>query len=133
MLKVTFPRVLLPGLFAFLAIVGAGCGPSDADIEEAVREHYEAGTSLDGLTGTRTTVNTVKVLKRGDGYTHHLTGTTMYPVRVYVKGTTITGLWRKEQSTFERQEELQITWQEPDRSRVDPGPGRWVVWQLVKF
>jgi len=136
MLKATFPQALLLALVAFLAIAAAGCGgPSDADIEKAVREHYESGSSTDGLMEVRTQVNIVRVLKRGEAYGSWLTGSTMYPVRVHVQGTTIRGgrLFPKTQSSFEHTEEFQITWQEPDRSRVDPGPGRWVVGLRTRF
>lgn len=132
----------------FCTITGCGGGPSNGDIEVAVKRHFATdmsqskGTLLpknsgfrfcfpDGFKGVdveKCSLAEVSVRKVGSGYAKsEMPGLgKLYPVRVFVKGIAYSPEGREQ--TFEGEVEFQVKYAPADKSRVDSGSAAWEVW-----
>ena len=137
-------------------LTGCGGSPasaSDSDIQNAVRAYYtETGIGVPdefvkipkGMTCLRETekitLTDIRVVKRGKPF-QGIGGTgggEALPVRVFVKGTTKKrygsynkdGIMQKIKQgdlPFEGEIDFQIQFEPPDKSKVEPGPGKWIA------
>ena len=135
------------GCVLLLGVV-SGCGPSDGEIEAAVKSYYASNYEFHhrglpvpdfhplpvGING-QSQATEVHVKKRGEPFTPNElqrpfgASSKGYPVRVLVKGTS-----RSRQGSdqhFEGEADFVLYYLPPNKSKVDPGPGTWVVYQGV--
>ena len=146
---------LLVSVVLLGGITGCSRRPSDSDISDAVKRYCEqpgqgeyAGTlrsiklpasprQRDLIDSASIKISDVRVVKRGKPFSAG--GGEGFPVRVYVKGMKIVEYRRFQGSEgslvhvndvnlpFEGETDLDITFLPPDRGKVEPGPGQWIV------
>jgi len=134
----------------FCTMSGCGGGPSNGDIEAAVKKHFATDMTqpkgmlrpvnpgfrfhfpegFNGVDVERCSLAEVSVRKVGSGYSRsEMPGLgKLYPVCVFVKGTAYAPEGKEQ--TFEGEVEFQVRYASADKSRVDPGSGAWEVWNV---
>jgi hypothetical protein len=136
----------------FCAISGCGGGPSNGDIEAAIKKHFATDMTqpkgmlrpvnpgfrfqfpegFNGVDVGRCSLTEVSVRKVGSGYSRsEMPGLgKLYPVRVFVKGTAYSPDGKEQ--TFEGEVEFQVKHALPDKSRVESDSSEWEVWSAAR-
>lgn len=131
-------------VLGFTIVLGGCAGrPSKKNVEQAVRDCYSRLTALTvppriiryspGFSrggGDEVDIEHVRVTKFGKPYRSDSVWNPgmRYPVRVYLKGTCSVRHNRttlKGRLPFEGEMDFTVEFKQPDRRRVDPGPGKW--------
>jgi T5SS/PEP-CTERM-associated repeat protein len=132
----------------FCVISGCGGGPSNGDIEAAIKKHFATDMSqpkgmllptnpgfrfrfpegFKGVDVEKCSLAEVSVMKVGSGYARsEMPGLgKLYPVRVFVNGTARSADGKDR--VFEGEVDLQVRYAPADQSRVDSGSAAWEVW-----
>ena len=147
----------LGGFFAlvYLTGCGGGGGPTDSNIHDAIQQYCEAGNHLPESiklpaspgqpnnllnTGSKVRISDIRVIKRGKLFYAQNGNLKGFPVRVYVKGMRIdeyskfiynaNGKMEHVKDVnlpFDGEGDFVLLFEPPDKSKVDPGPGKWIA------